>query len=103
MAAIDDFKQFIADAQSGSQYAKWAHDNPGDLARWQTFRDAILAGQAPPPPTMKTAHGRELVDAAVATEHYRSLEQSTATPFIAALTGTPKSGQTLTLTVKAGS
>jgi hypothetical protein len=74
VTAIDDFKQFVADAQSGSQYAKWAHDNPSDLGRWQTFRDAILAGQSPAAPTMTTDHGRELVDAAVETEHYRALE-----------------------------
>lgn len=80
MTALDDFKQFVADAESGSQYAKWAQQNQGELGRWQAFRDAVLAGQSPLPPTMTTPHGRELVDAAVETEHYRALEQPAPTP-----------------------
>jgi hypothetical protein len=62
VTALDDFKRFVTDAESGSQYAKWAHDNPGDLGRWQAFRDLILSGARPAPPAMTSAHGRELVD-----------------------------------------
>jgi hypothetical protein len=65
MNLLDDFKRFVTDAQSGSQYTNWAAANPSESARWKTFRDAILAGQRPAPPTMTTAHGRELIDAGV--------------------------------------
>ncbi len=57
------FDQFVTDAEAGAQYAKWAHDNPGELARWQSYRDAIVAGGSPVAPVMLTPHGRELVDA----------------------------------------
>jgi len=80
VTAHDDFAAFIADAEAGQQYAKWARDNPGELARWQTFRDAVLAGGSPPAPSMTTPHGRELVDAAVLTEHYHAAEQPAPTP-----------------------
>lgn len=63
MTLLDDFKRFVADAEAGTQFKTWAHDNPGDLSRWQTFRDAIVAGQRPAVPTMATPHGRELIDA----------------------------------------
>ncbi len=56
------FEQFVTDAQAGAQYQKWAHDNPGELARWGVYRDAILAGGRPVAPVMATPHGRELVD-----------------------------------------
>lgn len=65
MTLLDDFKKFISDAEAGAQYSKWAHDNPGELSRWQSFRDAILAGQRPSAPTMSTPHGNELIDAGV--------------------------------------
>ena len=88
MTAHDDFAAFIADAEAGQQYAKWARDNPGELARWQAFRDAVLAGGSPPAPSMTTPHGRELIDAAVRcrhrrcgrTEHYHAAEQPAPTP-----------------------
>ncbi len=56
------FDQFVTDAEAGAQYAKWAHDNPGELARWVSYRDAIVAGGRPSAPVMLTPHGRELVD-----------------------------------------
>lgn len=65
MSLLDDFKQFVADAEAGAQYAAWARDNPVDLGRWHGFRDAILAGARPSRPTMSSPHGRELIDAGV--------------------------------------
>lgn len=62
---LDDFKQFVSDAEAGDQYKKWAKDNPGELSRWTNFKKAILAGQRPSPPSMVTPHGRELIDAGV--------------------------------------
>jgi hypothetical protein len=94
VSAIDDFRRFVSDAESGAQYQKWASQNPGELARWQTFRDAVLAGQTPAAPVMTTAHGRELVDAAVETEHFRALEQTHA--LTVTVTGTARVGQKLT-------
>ncbi len=57
------FQQFVTDAEAGAQYAKWAHDNPGELSRWVGYRDALLAGGRPVAPVMVTPHGRELIDA----------------------------------------
>lgn len=74
MTSLADFQRFIADAEARradgttdptSQYAKWAQDNPGELGRWQAFRDLVLGGLRPTPPTMTTPHGRELIDGAV--------------------------------------
>jgi hypothetical protein len=62
---LDDFRSFVDDAEAGSQYAKWAHDNPGEVTRWSAFADALLAGQRVQPPIMLTRHGEELVDAGV--------------------------------------
>lgn len=70
MTALDDFKQFIVDAETGSQYAKWAQQNPGEVARWSAFKSGILAGAFPGAPAMTTPHGRELVDAGLLTEHF---------------------------------
>jgi hypothetical protein len=95
---LDDFKRFVADAQSGSQFVKWAHDNPGELGRWQAFRDLIMNGSRPAAPTMATAHGRELVDAGVV------YLDATAPPVVAlkvAVSGTARQGQTLTARIVA--
>jgi len=79
MSPLDDFKQFIKDAESRndqgvidpkSQFAKWAHDNPGELSRWEDFRDSILNGGRPNAPNMLTAHGKELIDAGVLYLHW---------------------------------
>lgn len=60
---LDAFKKFVFDAESGQQFSKWAHDNPGEVQRWNGFRDAVIAGEKPLTPVMKTPHGWELVDA----------------------------------------
>lgn len=61
---LDDFKQFVNDAQASDYYKKtWARDNPGELSRWTAFRDSILAGHSPPKPTMTTKYGASLIDA----------------------------------------
>lgn len=83
MTLLDDFKQFVTDAQDGTQYRNWVRDNSGlkadqknqdplpppvagtDVAKWYAFRDAIVAGQRPTVPAMSSPHGRELIDAGV--------------------------------------
>jgi hypothetical protein len=60
---LADFKQFVTDAEAGTQFAAWKKANPNDYGRWATFRDLILQGQRPDKPTMKTPHGWELIDA----------------------------------------
>lgn len=74
--SIIDFQRFIHDAEDGQQYAKWAQQNPGDLARWRAYRDAILQGLSPAPPSMSTPHGRELVDAGIMCVNFRALERT---------------------------
>jgi hypothetical protein len=98
MTLLDDFKRFVVDAESGSQYAKWAHDNPGELGRWQAFRDLILAGARPALPVMTTAHGRELVDAGVV---YLDATVPPAVALKVAVTGTARQGSTLTARIVA--
>lgn len=96
MSLLDDFRKFVGDAEAGTQYAKWARDNPGDLARWQIVRDAILKGGRPPIPAMLTAHGRELIDVAVL---YLNATKPTPTPapvLRATITGHAQEGSTLT-------
>jgi hypothetical protein len=95
---LDDFKRFVKDAEAGSQYAKWAHDNPGELGRWQAFRDLILNGSRPAAPAMLTAHGRELIDAGV------QYLDATVPPVVAlkvAVSGTARQGSTLTARIVA--
>lgn len=65
MSLLDDFEQFVKDAEAGTQYASWVRDNPVDASRWNAFATAIVNGGRPKVPTMSTPHGRELVDAAV--------------------------------------
>lgn len=65
MTLLDDFRSFVDDAQTGTQYQKWARDNPGEVTRWSSFRDALLSGQRVQPPIMLTPHGEELVDGGV--------------------------------------
>lgn len=80
MAALDDFKKFVTDAQSSGSYANWARDNHGpkndpnysistpkpgsELQLWYAARDAIVAGGRPALPTMVSPFGRSLIDAA---------------------------------------
>lgn len=58
------FQDFVRDVQAAQLYKNWAKANPGELARWQSYRDAVLA-QLPIPsaPAMATSFGRALVDA----------------------------------------
>lgn len=96
MTLLDDFRRFVTDAEAGAQYAKWAHDNPGDLARWHVVRDAILAGGRPPLPAMLTPRGRELIDAA--REH---LDATAPAALRVVVAGRAADGQTLTARIVA--
>lgn len=62
---LDDFKKFVKDAEGGTQFQKWAKDNPGELNRWNLFKNEILKGNRPTAPAMLTPHGRELIDAGI--------------------------------------
>lgn len=53
----------VPNAQAESNYNKWLAQNPGEKSRWEAYRDAVCAGQNPPPPTMTTPKGRGLVAA----------------------------------------
>ncbi len=65
MTVLSDFQQFVTDAETGTQFAAWRKANPNDYGRWAAVRDLILQGRPVPTlPTMQTAHGRELIDAA---------------------------------------
>lgn len=55
------FRGFIAEIEATTFYQKWAAQNPGEVARWQAYRDSILAGQPTAAPTMTTHFGRALV------------------------------------------
>lgn len=59
---LTDFQTFVTDSQAAAYYQKWSHDNPGDLARWTAYRNAILASGLPTKPTMTSRYGQGLVD-----------------------------------------
>jgi hypothetical protein len=74
----DDFAQIVTDSQASSGYLAWARDNHGgkgysidnpktgsELQKWMVFRDQLLRGTRPVPPTMTTAMGKWLVDGGV--------------------------------------
>jgi hypothetical protein len=74
----DDFAQLVTDSQASSGYLAWARDNHGgkgysidnpktgsELQKWMVFRDQLLRGTRPIPPTMTTAMGKWLVDGGV--------------------------------------
>jgi len=60
---LDIFRQFVAAIESVPYHSKWTRANPNDALRWAGFRDAVLAGQTPTPPTMTTKYGAALADA----------------------------------------
>lgn len=56
--------EFVPNIQANSYFSKWASANKnGDYPKWVSFRDALLNGQQPSPPTMATAYGKALVAA----------------------------------------
>lgn len=58
------FAQFVQQAQSVPYYGKWASANGrSDTLKWAAFRDALLRGETPTPPSMATAYGKSLVTA----------------------------------------
>ena len=75
---LADFQEFVADMQASNAYHAWARDNHGgtgysidnpktgsELQKWMVFRDQILRGTRPTPPSMVTALGKGLVDEGV--------------------------------------
>lgn len=97
MTLLDDFRQFVIDAEAGNQYAQWARQNPGELARWQAFRDAIVTGQRPVPPPMLTPHGRELVDAG---KLYLNATAPSPPALHVAISGSARQGSKLTAAIQ---
>lgn len=82
MAAVDDFREFVESVVERSNiYQRWAADHAGagtvaqpepgsELHRWQTFRDAVLAGEPVAAPPMDSRVGRSLIEVAVMTRQY---------------------------------
>lgn len=66
MSDLDTFRdEFVPNIQGFNKlsYTTWKRSNPGEATRWETYRDGILAGQSPSPPTMATKFGKALVAA----------------------------------------
>lgn len=55
--------EFVPSIQGNSYYSKWKAANPGELSRWEPYRDGLCNGQSPSAPTMKTLYGKALVAA----------------------------------------
>lgn len=56
--------EFVPNIEGASNHAKWvAANKAGDAPKWRAFRDALLAGQSPTPPSMATKYGKALVAA----------------------------------------
>jgi hypothetical protein len=60
---LDIFRQYVSDIEASSAFGKWRQANPGEYGKWASYRDALLSGGNPAPPTLGTAFGRSLVDA----------------------------------------
>ena len=58
------FAGYVANAEAVPYHSKWENANKnGDAPKWHSFRDSLLAGQAPAPPSMATRYGKALVGA----------------------------------------
>lgn len=56
--------EYVPNAQRVPYHEKWEQANKnGDAPKWRAFRDALLAGETPEPPSMATHYGRALVSA----------------------------------------
>lgn len=55
--------EFVASIEGSTYYPRWAKANPGELAKWEAFRDAVIAGQQLTPPILSTKFGKALVAA----------------------------------------
>ena len=66
MSDLDIFRDdFVPNIQSFNKlnYTTWKRSNPGEAARWEGYRDGILAGETPAVPVMATKFGKALVAA----------------------------------------
>lgn len=55
--------EFVPNIQTHNRtsYAQWKQSNPGEAAKWEKYRDDLIAGKKPVPPTMATKYGKALV------------------------------------------
>lgn len=55
--------EFVPNIQTANKtnYAQWKQQNPGEAAKWETYRDALLAGGNPTAPVLATKYGKALV------------------------------------------
>ena len=77
MADIDIFKnEFVPNIESFNKlsYTTWKNNNPLEAQKYEAYRDAIIAGQSPAPPTLITKFGQALVAAG------QLVQQSTPLP-----------------------
>jgi hypothetical protein len=59
--------EFVPHMEASNQYKKWAQANPGESAKWRSYRDACISHvgghEAPAAPKLATSFGKALVDA----------------------------------------
>lgn len=66
MADLDTFRdEFVPNVQGFNKlsYSSWKSSNPGEAQKWETYRDALIAGQTPTAPALTTKFGKALVAA----------------------------------------
>jgi hypothetical protein len=56
------FKAFVTDIQASPYYGAWRRGWP-EYKGWTVYRNAILSGSVPAPPTFVSGFGQSLVDA----------------------------------------
>lgn len=64
MSDLDMFRDtFLPNIETFGKlnYATWKRANPGEAAKWEAYRDGILAGLHPSPPALVTKFGKALV------------------------------------------
>lgn len=55
--------EYLPNIQADASYEKWSRGKRSEIRTWENFRDAVLAGWQPTPPTMPSDYGRALVAA----------------------------------------
>jgi hypothetical protein len=89
--------EFVPNVQASDAYKRWAKSSPGDRARWEGFRDAVIATGNGVVPVMSTKLGKALVAAGKEHMSISSLVGSVTPPYPPPGTPPPPSQGTLPL------
>lgn len=97
---MDFFKdEFVPQIQGAQYHPRWVKANPGEAAKWNDFRDKVLAFEkgdpAPELPTMQTKYGKALVAAGKLAVSVTDIGAYYPTPGVVTFTTNISEGQTI--------